>query len=758
MSSWVGSWVAERTGISYEGHGPDDARSLAGLALRRNHKRLLLVVSTVLGKHIPASPVDIADAAHRLGAAVAELRLPEPVLVIGFAETATALGHGVAEMLGDAHYLHSTRTPSREPLLSFFEEHSHATAHHLAPTDADLVRTARSIVLVDDEISTGRTSMNIIRELSGIAGAREYVVASLLDSRPDSERAAMSDEAVALGLALTSVTLSRVRIGLPDAAPAVIPPPDVARARAARGGDASLLRVTWPPHLALDGQDGLSRLDRDRGSLAAAEIAARILTSIGGARRLLVVGIEEFMAVPQAIAMCLAARGLDTLCCSTTRSPVSAIDEDGYAIRSALEFVGDPDQADYPRFLYNVKPDDYDVVIVVSPETGPYAASRSLVSVLASNNEVIDVRIGQAEPLTGPRFSSYPSADVRWLLTDISDVGLESSGLERERVIQLSGHYSESLPVEFSPGDDYLELFEAALATQSRAVAVASARLAEQVLAARGEDLVLVSLARAGTPAGVLVRRWLEFAHGLRAPHYTMSILLDRGLDRVALDYLRAHHDPALVAFVDGWTGKGSISAELRRSLADLGAVDFSGELGVLADPAAAATWSGTDDDVLIPSACLNSTVSGLISRTAASPAFLPEGRFHGAKFYSHLAAADRSVDVIEHTARWFPDIDPGELVVAPRVAGSRSRVIAEIARLRERYGVQRDALIKPGLCEATRVLLRRVPELLVVRELGHPDARHLELLAATRGTPVVVDPESLFAAVGVIRSMREPT
>ena len=95
------SWVEDRFGVEVRG-----ADGLVELALRRNPRRAHLLVSTVLGKHIPTDPRVVHDAGLRLGRAVAAV--VEPALVIGYAETATGLGHCVAEALG-AHYLHSTR-------------------------------------------------------------------------------------------------------------------------------------------------------------------------------------------------------------------------------------------------------------------------------------------------------------------------------------------------------------------------------------------------------------------------------------------------------------------------------------------------------------------------------------------------------------------------------------------------------------------------------------------------------------------------
>ena len=150
--------------------------------LRRNPRRAHLLVSTVLGKHIPADPVAVRAAADRLADLVAE-RLAGPCVVFGFAETATGLGHCVAARLDAAVYLQSTRRPGAVVHGEFTEGHSHATSHLVQPTSPDLLSAADTLVLVDDEISTGATALDSIRALHGLAPHRRYVVASLVDLR-----------------------------------------------------------------------------------------------------------------------------------------------------------------------------------------------------------------------------------------------------------------------------------------------------------------------------------------------------------------------------------------------------------------------------------------------------------------------------------------------------------------------------------------------------------------------------------------------
>ena len=164
---WSGSWVAERLGVELVG---DDALTdLLGLALRRNPKRAHLLVSHVLGKHVPQSPSVVYGYGFTLGRRVRDLLGEEAgaAVVLGYAETATGLGHSVADGLGLAPYLHSTRRPVAGVATAggFEESHSHATSHLLLPEDPALLASDGPLVLVDDEFSTGNTVLNTVRDL-----------------------------------------------------------------------------------------------------------------------------------------------------------------------------------------------------------------------------------------------------------------------------------------------------------------------------------------------------------------------------------------------------------------------------------------------------------------------------------------------------------------------------------------------------------------------------------------------------------------
>jgi hypothetical protein len=361
---------------------------------------------------------------------------------------------------------------------------------------------------------------------------------------------------------------------------------------------------------------------------------------------------------------------------------------------------------------------------------------------------------GAGEPHPHP-MGSYPPEDVTFLLKDLGGLDIERGTDEREELIQTGTHYAEMLPIEYQPAPAYVELFEQALARAARRIAVAVGVVTELVLAAKPEP-VLVSLARAGTPIGVLLRRW-ALRSGREIPHYSISIVRGRGIDTVAIEWLLRRYPARSLQFVDGWTGKGAIARELTAAVAPLGLDD---RLAVLADPGSCAPIFGTRDDFLIPSACLNSTVSGLVSRTVLHGDLIGPGDFHGAKYYRHLAGQDRSqyyVDAIadrfdevadevaEEVARTLPRIGAGER--EPTWAGWRA-----VERIAGEYGIGEVNLVKPGVGETTRVLLRRVPDRILVTPGKEDDLAHVLMLAADRGVPVEPHEGLTYSCMGLIR------
>lgn len=351
---------------------------------------------------------------------------------------------------------------------------------------------------------------------------------------------------------------------------------------------------------------------------------------------------------------------------------------------------------------------------------------------------------------------SYRAGEVEFLLTRLQAQEFTSVH-DKERLIQSGQrHYSQMLSPEALPSPRYMAVFEDACRANNARMAADCLRLAGLIAARRGGAITVVSLARAGTPVGVVVARLLRKVLKREAVHYCVSIVRDRGIDRAALRHILARgHAPESIVFVDGWTGKGVIARELALSVSAFNAAQGTGidnGLYVLSDLAGAAACAASGDDYLIPSSILNATVSGLVSRTVLDERIGPDD-FHGCVYYEQFAAHDQSqrfADALVALAQAGGDL-PQAAPPDAKAAAARSRAYLEGAMAR--YGVADINLIKPGIGEATRVLLRRVPRLLVLRQPGAADVRHLEVLAEEKQVPVAVDPLLPYHAVSLIRS-----
>ncbi|MEV0734951.1 phosphoribosyltransferase [Streptomyces sp. NPDC050549] len=820
---WSGSWVAERLGV--ELLGDPELTDLLGLALRRNPKRAHLLVSNVLGKHVPQSPSIVYGYGFTLGHRVRDLLGPgesRRAVVLGYAETATGLGHAVADGIAVAPYLHSTRRPVPGVATAggFEESHSHATSHLLLPENPALLAGEGPLVLVDDEFSTGNTVLNTIRDLHERYPRDRYVVVALVDMRSAADAGRLDEFAAEIGARVDLVAAASGTVRLPagvlekgqelvaryeaggagtgdssSAAPsrltAQFPAPPKTHLDAdspgARGtarpattgwhpADNRTRRVDlrWPRNLPDGGRHGFTPAHRIRLEAALPAMAARLAEALPEeANRVHILGFEELMYAPLRLARELEQIvGADVAYSTTTRSPVLAVDDPGYAIRTRLTFPAHDTPADGPgdRYAYNIAGAGFDAVVAVVDSRGDTPELHGLLAELAAHTPHVVLAVVPSyvperppmlpEPLRGPAFSSYAPEEVGWLLQDLSDVTLEAPTEEREEAIQSGGaHYAESLPVEYQPSEQYQELFHSALDEAAGRIALAVGAVTELVLAERSPHPVLVSLARAGTPVGVLMRRWAQYRHGLDLPHYAVSIVRGRGIDANALRYLAAHHDPADVVFVDGWTGKGAITRELADAIREFeesdGITGFDPEIAVLADPGSCVKTYGTREDFLIPSACLNSTVSGLISRTVLRSDLVGPHDFHGAKFYRELAGADVSVEFLDAVAARFPDVTDAVATLAKELLAADRTPTWEgwtaVERISEEYGIHDVNLVKPGVGETTRVLLRRVPWKILARAGAGADLDHVRLLAEQRGVPVEEVAELPYTCVGLI-------
>jgi hypothetical protein len=351
---------------------------------------------------------------------------------------------------------------------------------------------------------------------------------------------------------------------------------------------------------------------------------------------------------------------------------------------------------------------------------------------------------------------SYAPEDVCFLLQPMR---MDMTGVEeKERLIQTKQkHYSEMISMEHAPGDVHKSLYARALTQNGARMAADVQALALALDAAcAGAEIALVSFVRAGLPLGVLLRRALaEMGRDVR--HYGVSIIRDRGIDAVALDAIIAAHGTENIVFVDGWTGKGAIAGELGRSLAGDARFPFARapRLVVLADPCGCAWLAASAEDWIIPSGILGATVSGLVSRSI----WPVGGGLHGCVVYDHLHEHDVTREFIATIEAERAALAPAPAALpwsAEQKRALRAAAAHAVESVMARFGITNPNRVKPGIAEATRAVLRRVPDHVLVRDRDDRDVQLLIHLAERAGVGIEEAGSSLgpYRALTIIRSV----
>lgn len=329
----------------------------------QNAKRSYLLVNPLQAKHMPVSPSQALSMMEALGQQIAENH-PAAKLVIGFAETATAIGAVVAGCLGaDCLYVQTTREtfPAASAWFDFAEEHSHAVEQRLCSEGFDgWLDQTDVVVLVDDEISTGKTLINMVNQIqkSFPKLAEKTIVAASILNRVSAENTETLRQA--------GITCEYL-VKLPqDDYTAMVQAYDVQEGRPVTPIKMQMQCKQLPCQCDAEPRTGvcIGAYQQDCETLADAFINT-MLDGQMAEQRILVLGTEECMFPALTLAKELEERMSTGIvrCHATTRSPIGVCAERDYPIQSGwrLHSFYDSERVTY---LYNIQ--DYDTVIVVS--------------------------------------------------------------------------------------------------------------------------------------------------------------------------------------------------------------------------------------------------------------------------------------------------------------------------------------------------------------------------------------------------------
>jgi hypothetical protein len=294
------------------------------------------------------------------------------------------------------------------------------------------------------------------------------------------------------------------------------------------------------------------------------------------------------------------------------------------------------------------------------------------------------------------------------------------------------------------------------LATNAKRFIHDLAALAEGLIASvPGPPLVLASIARAGTPVGVLLRERILTRTGWAAeqvPHFSLSVIRDRGVDAAAVRWMAARYPADRIRFLDGWTGKGTIANELRATLPALGTGAAPG-LWVPLDVCGAAVFAASSEDYLIPSTLLGGTISGLVSRSVLRSGDIGADLWHACVELGHLRRYDLSHWLVSKLGPALADLPVDAAWPMNRSGGlARQQVTAvTLESTAQEFSITDRNRIKLGIGETVRVLLRRQPRRVLLRPASSPDHAMIRALAAERGVPVEDRTDLPFEAIALI-------
>lgn len=343
----------------------------------RNAKRAYLLVNPLQAKHMPVSPTEALTMMRTLGEGLRQ-EFPGARLVLGFAETATALGAAVASRLGpDCAFLTTTREAGEGPgWVRFLEEHSHAAEQKLWGGDLDaLLQETDTVLFVDDEISTGKTLRNMVAQLTRrwpALGEKTLVAASLLNRVTPEQEEALADAGITC----------RCLVRLPqEDHTAQVADWTVTEAPPAVPQNLSFRQETLPGEGLLDPRKTLRIGAYDRSCQAVAEVMlSRALGPVETLGKTLVLGTEECMYPALRLGEKLERLGAEVCCHATTRSPIGLCDAPGYPIRSGWKLPSFYEE-ERTTYVYNLR--EYDTVIVLSDtKKTDLRAIQALASVL----------------------------------------------------------------------------------------------------------------------------------------------------------------------------------------------------------------------------------------------------------------------------------------------------------------------------------------------------------------------------------------
>ena len=370
------------------------------MGLRNNKKRRFLFILKRLGKHLATNPLNIDN----LGKDLVEvynkksleglIKKHSKATVISFAETATSLGYSVFKHLDDNanEFIHTTRELDSdiENYIEFLEEHSHASNHKLYTDNLKNIESNDTIILVDDEITTAKTCVNIIKQLQEIYPNKNYVIFSVLNWITKEREEEIYNEVSQIGNC--SISFSYLFRGDFNFELLNTKEDEFKINNNSFNKNISYINLNFENdsnssylgnkrYLKHTGRFGIQRKDINELNTILKREVPKLNEFINENDKVLCLGTEEFMNIPIELSQLLKSK--DTSFFATTRSPIIALNDKNYPINSRIDFNSSYN-SDVVNHLYNIDKTKYDKCIIFL-ETNILNNNQSIVNAISKN-------------------------------------------------------------------------------------------------------------------------------------------------------------------------------------------------------------------------------------------------------------------------------------------------------------------------------------------------------------------------------------
>ena len=323
--------------------------------------------------------------------------------------------------------------------------------------------------------------------------------------------------------------------------------------------------------------------------------------------------------------------------------------------------------------------------------------------------------------------SSYKKSDVELLLKDLTDQ-VNTISIDEKNKMQKNGlDVKDVITDEFPIDKKYFDICFDTTKAYAKQTAIAVGNLAEQIYKIKKENAVLVSILRAGTLTGILIKRYLKNKYNIDVFHYSISL---PNLDKQnEIKYILSKHKAKDIIFIDGWTGKGTASKKIEEFASQIN--DLGTDLAVLSDSINICKFCGTREDLAIPQAPFNACITGLVGIPTSSQKYLNDEDYTGSIYLDYLEKIDITnwyIDLIEENFDYkLCNSDNYKENPIP---------FEELNEICMNHKIELKDL-NPGINEAGRALLRRKIKKLLVKDLNDIQILQIKEIAELKGIEV---------------------